>query len=389
MNRRQFLTGGLGAASLAMSALPSRHVAGRPADVHGGGATAATIQVQCRRPRAFSVIPVVGDGRWIWTKPPENERGYLEPRPYQLRIGIEIEARADTGPVTATTPLAVECPEQRIEREDVRAQGCQAAIRTLAEFARQLVLTTAPLVKGQKVAAWAETQWTLCKQFHGFAAEQFPARQTLPRDIRLHYLGNSPGIETSARAVRQLVRELSAGAEHPWEQAQRYADWVSRNIEPRLGAYTSVATALKQRVGDCEEMAGIFVALCRASEIPARLVWVPNHAWAEFFLVDTQGQGHWLPAHTACYFWFGWTGAHELVLQKGDRITVPERPQQERLLSDWLRWSGPRPDVRYLAELTPLAAEEGSDPGPGARRKARRGEWELLGAHSMDRYLRR
>ena len=66
-------------------------------------------------------------------------------------------------------------------------------------------------------------------------------------------------------------------------------------------------TALKERRGDCEEMAGIFVALCRHCDIPARLVWVPNHNWAEFYLTDDQGEGHWIPAHTACYHWFGWT----------------------------------------------------------------------------------
>ena len=72
-------------------------------------------------------------------------------------------------------------------------------------------------------------------------------------------------------------------------------------------------------------MSAVFVALCRAAGIPARLVWIPNHNWAEFYLTDKDGKGHWIPAHTACYFWFGWTGVHELVLQKGDRIRLPER----------------------------------------------------------------
>jgi len=33
---------------------------------------------------------VVGDGHWIWTEPPADGVGYLEPRSYSLKIGIEL-----------------------------------------------------------------------------------------------------------------------------------------------------------------------------------------------------------------------------------------------------------------------------------------------------------
>jgi hypothetical protein len=119
-------------------------------------------------------------------------------------------------------------------------------------------------------------------------------------------------------------------------------------------------------------------------------VWVPDHNWAEFYLIDEQGEGHWIPAHTACYFWFGWTGAHELVLQKGDRLRMPERGNRLfRLQEDWLRCSGRKPQVRYIAELTPLPASTGADPGPGARAKMANGEWKVVGKHPLDQYLRR
>src|SRR5205814_6505632 len=145
--------------------------------------------------------------------------------------------------------------------------------------------------------------------------------------------------------------------------------WIPRNIRPQIGSYTSVTAAVDNRRGDCEEMSAVFVALCRSVGIPARLVWVPNHNWAEFYLTDHQGEGHWIPAHTACYSWFGWTGVHELVLQKGDRLYVPEQHKQLRLLEDWLQGAGRKPRARYTAELTPQPPAEGADPGPGARRK--------------------
>jgi hypothetical protein len=163
---------------------------------------------------------------------------------------------------------------------------------------------------------------------------------------------------------------------------------VWQHIRARAGIYTSVVAALRDRVGDCEERAAVFVALCRAAGIPARLVWIPNHNWAEFGLCDEAGQLRWIPAHTSCYSWFGWTGAHELVLQKGDRIQVPEKRRPQRLLADWAQWQGARPRLRWAAELTPLPAELGADPGPGHRRKDEKGEWVVIGGHALDPYLR-
>jgi hypothetical protein len=149
-----------------------------------------------------------------------------------------------------------------------------------------------------------------------------------------------------------------------------------------------VTAAINGRVGDCEEYASVFVALCRASGIPARLVWIPNHNWAEFYLTDAAGKGHWIPAHTAGYSWFGWTGAHEMVLQKGDSIELPEKRKPQRLVEDWAQWVGAKPDIRWFAELRPLPPKEGAEVGPGTRSKNARAEWVVTGKHPLDDYLR-
>jgi hypothetical protein len=348
-----------------------------------------TPAAQAGAPPAFSVIPVVGDGRWIWTKPPEQERGYLEPRTFDVSIGIELQGRGDAGSLMATTSLPVACPEQKIDSEQVLGSGCQAETRQIGPYARQLVLRASGIGAGQVIRAAAKSTVTVSKQYHGYRAEMFPQKQTVPPDVRRSYLGDSPGIQTRIAEVRKLYEELSSGLDHPWDRAARFAQWIPRNIRAQIGRYTSVEKALADRRGDCEEMSAVFVALCRAGGIPARLVWVPNHNWAEFYLTDEQGQGHWIPAHTACYSWFGWTGAHELVLQKGDRLQVPERHGLFRLLEDWTRWSGKRPAIRYLAELSPKPTSPGADPGPGSRRKIDSGEWQVVGGHPMNRYVRR
>ena len=341
-------------------------------------------------PPAYSVIPVVGDGRWIWKEPPTDETGYLEPRSYDVSVGIEMEGTGPATDITSTTAAPLEYPEQKIENTSIDTSGCQAQVRKLTESAGQLLLSAAEISRGQVIRAVARFRMTLFKQFFDYQTDQFPARQDVPPEIRKTCLQDSPGIQVRSRQVRSLAAELTSGTpKHPFEQARAFAEWVPKNIKPQIGDYTSVTAALDDRRGDCEEMAAVFVALCRSIGIPARLVWVPNHNWAEFFMTDHEGRGHWIPAHTACYFWFGFNGAHELVLQKGDRVMLPERRKQVRLLADWTRYSGSAPKVRYTAELTPLADESNGETGPGSRRKDAKGEWQLVGNHPLDSSMRR
>ncbi|HWC90491.1 MAG TPA: transglutaminase domain-containing protein [Pirellulales bacterium] len=340
-------------------------------------------------PPAFSVIPVVGDGHWIWNEPPADETGYLEPRSYSLDIGIELEGLGEADSLLATTPVPVEHPEQKIEEFHVETEGCEATVRELAAGMGQLLLSADSLAQGAVARAIVHYKLTLFKQSFNYERDQFPAQQKPAAELRKAYLQDSPGIQTGSKQVRTLAAELCEGLTHPWDKARRFAEWIPKNIRPQIGSYTSVTAALDRRLGDCEEMSAVFVALCRSIGMPARLVWVPNHNWAEFYLVDSAGAGHWIPAHTACYAWFGWTGAHELVLQKGDRVLCPEQHKRVRLLEDWMQYGGRKPRAMYVAELTPQPPADGGDAGPGHRIKDAKGEWALVGDHELDRYLRR
>lgn len=337
----------------------------------------------------WSFDPVVGDGRWIWKEPPANDRGYLEPRTYSVRVGIELKAGSSPCEALASTPVPVEHPEQKIDDVTIETDGCEAALRDLAPGAGQLFVHAPEIGPGQIAKAVVNYTITLYKQYHAYAVEQFPTIQNVPMEIRALAVGDSPGIQSNAGNVRKLANEISKGLTHPWEKAESFVKWIRGNIHPKRGAYTSVLTAIKTRVGDCEEMSALFVAFCRASGIPARIVWVPNHNWAEFYLVDHDQQGHWIPVHPACYNWFGWTGVHELIIQKGDRIVVPEQSIPCRLMMDWLR-ANSSVKTTYVAEMHPTPSKEGEDPGPGGRVKdAKTGEWKLTGKHPMDRYARR
>ena len=81
--------------------------------------------------------------------------------------------------------------------------------------------------------------------------------------------------------------------------------------------------ALKDGTGDCEELTSLFIAICRAADVPARTVWVPGHCYPEFYLLDEKGEGHWFPCQAAGTREFGGITETRPVLQKGDNIRPP------------------------------------------------------------------
>ncbi len=77
---------------------------------------------------------------------------------------------------------------------------------------------------------------------------------------------------------------------------QALYDWVRRQVKYKTGdPLRGAALALKEGVGGHDDMTSLFVAVCRDAGIPARTVWVPEFSYAEFYLVDKKGEGHWFP----------------------------------------------------------------------------------------------
>ena len=104
-------------------------------------------------------------------------------------------------------------------------------------------------------------------------------------------------------------------------------DWVRANVKYEFAEEIKPAIeALKDGKGDCEELSSLVIALCRASGIPARAVWVPGHCYPEFCLNDEQGKPHWFPCQAAgADRQFGSMIEDRPILQKGDNFRVPGR----------------------------------------------------------------
>lgn len=97
-----------------------------------------------------------------------------------------------------------------------------------------------------------------------------------------------------------LIREIAAGINSQSEikMVKDIYDYVVDNMEYSIyKGEGGAAYAALQKSGDCSEYADLFVALCRAKGIPARVVIgyvvevddeddLPKHAWAEVYLED-------------------------------------------------------------------------------------------------------
>ena len=79
---------------------------------------------------AFSITPVIGDGKWIWRDPPD-ETGYLEPREFEVSVGMKMEGRGDGQNLVATTVAPVQFPEQKILDVKIETSGCSAELLSL------------------------------------------------------------------------------------------------------------------------------------------------------------------------------------------------------------------------------------------------------------------
>jgi hypothetical protein len=130
-----------------------------------------------------------------------------------------------------------------------------------------------------------------------------PPLENLTLDARTHFLQREENIPTTAQSVRDALQALPEDAVTDAEQIQ----WVFEHcadIDSAAGAEApdNVESALTgQRQGTPLARARAMVTLCRALQIPARLVTgfrihqgvrIQPHVWVEVFLKDKQA---WIP----------------------------------------------------------------------------------------------
>lgn len=286
---------------------------------------------------------------------------YGEPITGQFRVGVEVTAaRGAVRDCLAMVATPLPCAEQqvRVVREDISPAVAKLDYRSLpGGEARQLLVRVPFLARGQTARAVVTYQVTtrpiLPPAADATAGLSIPRR--VPRALR-RFVSVSPYIESRDRRVRDLAREVLAEAPEgatDWRRVELLYDHVLQNIAYVEGPDTSAVTTLKAGSADCHGRSALFAALCRASGVPARIVWVQGHCFAEFYLEDAGGRGRWYPIESAGSRAFGEMPLGRVILQKGDNFRIPERPKDRlRYATDWA-YVPPgkgQPKVRFIRE---------------------------------------
>ncbi|MGL4515042.1 MAG: transglutaminase-like domain-containing protein, partial [Lacipirellulaceae bacterium] len=258
--------------------------------------------------------------------------------PVRFQVGAVVTAkRGGCRDIFAMVALPLECDLQGVRQveQDLSPEIGEVVYRDLpGGGARQMLISIPQLAAGAQARAVVTfevvTKLVLPPSEEEAASLKAPKR--LPANLR-QFVGPSPYIEARTPRIKKLARQVaedyakSAGADaNDWGRVEALYDHVLDEIDYVEGPDTSAITTLNARSADCHGRSALFVALCRATGVPARLLWVQDHCYPEFYLEDAEGNGKWYPAESAGTRAFGEMPLARVILQRGDDFRVPERP---------------------------------------------------------------
>ena len=269
----------------------------------------------------------------------ETRIKFDSPQTQRWRIGLILQTPVTCTNVLATFPVPTNWPEQEVRLIDKTIDPLVThwAPRKLVAGAQQIVVKMARVPAGATVNAVFEVEIDRSRILPPDQTDDLVAPKRVPRELRL-FMGNSPFIDASNARIKKASREVATmEANNDWQRVEQIYDFVRDNVEYMEGDLKDASDALKDGKGDCEEMTSLFVAMCRNAGIPARVVWIPDHCYPEFYLEDADKNGFWFPCQAAGTRQFGRMDEYRPVLQKGDRFKLPEKTKQVRYVSEFFR----------------------------------------------------
>jgi hypothetical protein len=282
-----------------------------------------------------------------------------EPKTIRFRVGAEITAsRGACRGIVAMVTVPLECPEQEVQLvdEDFSAEVGEVTYRNLQEGARQMLISVPFLPSGATARAVVTAEVATRPVLPPENTELLTIPKRVDRKLRM-FLNGSPYIEVKHQRIRSLSKEILKDVDpsaSDWEKVEAIYDYVLEHVDYVEGPDKGAVETLRDGQADCQGRSMVFIALCRANKVPARMVWVDGHAYAEFYLEHAEGEGSWYPCESAGTRAFGEMPLPRVILQKGDNFTVPERKERLRYASDYLIGvptpGGGKPRVKYLRE---------------------------------------
>jgi hypothetical protein len=313
---------------------------------------------------AATQLPVVD----IFAAPPPKNK-YEEENGKGVRFGVAVKQKWRVGMTVravggacngmfATIPVPTNWPEQEVElvNEEVSKQVRAITYRLLDNGVQQMLVSIPSLAAGDTATAMLTFE-VFRKPAEPPADVDILKTPEKPHSSLSRYLQASPYIESKDAKIVAAAKEVITANEDKsdWQKVEAIYDWVRENVKYKEGKLKGALAALKDKDGDCEELTSLFIAMCRASKIPARTVWVPQHCYPEFLLEDDEGKGHWIPCQIAGVREFGMYTDPRPVLQKGDNFKVPEKKDAQRYVAEFIKGKagGGDPQVQFFRDLLP------------------------------------
>jgi hypothetical protein len=262
------------------------------------------------------------------------------------RFGISV--LADGGhyrKIVATLAVPMDWPDQKVKivGQEV-SPGANITYQVIDGAVKQMTVRVPTLREGDRAKAivTAEVRRWLPDAPADTLGFVLAEPKRLDRKM-MPFLSPSPYIESNHPHIKAAAEKVLAEKEGAWNQVEALYDFVRKKVtfkDNRGEEVKGAVSAFHDGIGDCDEMTGLFVALCRAGGIPARTVRVPGHVFGEFYLLDAEGKGHWFPCQLAGTRAFGSMFDPRPILQKGDNLQVldpaSKRKVQQRFLPETL-----------------------------------------------------
>ena len=293
------------------------------------------------------------------------------------RIGLIIKSSGGACKgIFGYVPVPAEWPEQEVQiiKEDV-SPGARIQYETVDGGVKLMTVNIAQLPANSEAKALVTFEVRRTEILPPEKTDVFvlPDPKKIPANVK-RYLSPSPKIESRDAKIRELAKKIGADKKTAWEHVEAIYDWVRAHVDYKSKSGAAVAAAdrrsgsaigaldvLRDGHGDCEGFTSLFVAICRAADIPARTVWVYGHVYPEFYLFDDKEQGHWFPCQSigskGSAREFGGITQLDMIVQKGDNVRPPRSKERQRLMSERLTGTpmvkGAQPQCRFVREPAP------------------------------------
>lgn len=291
---------------------------------------------------------------------PGGAKGAKLERETTQRIKVGVVVKATGGMfyhIVATAPVPTDWPEQRVRvvAEDVSPAVKNLTYRSISGGGglRQMVVEIPQLPSGQEARALITFEVTRSAQAAPADTSIYKIPKKLDRALAIN-IGASPYIESRHPKIISAAKEAVSDSQTDWQKVEAIYDWVRKNVTYTTGELKGAARALHDGTGDSDELTSLFIAMCRVHKIPARTVFVLGGCYAEFYLEEDDGQGHWFACQPAGERAFGGIDDGRPILQKGDNFKNPENPKErQRFVTEYFTGSGRggKPQVKFVSEL--------------------------------------